>query len=30
MLALGNVNPQLFIAGLLLELESTLNRAAGR
>ncbi len=29
MLALGNVNPQLFIAGLLLELESTLNRAAG-
>lgn len=30
MLALGNVNPQLLIAGLLLELESTLNRAAGR
>lgn len=30
MLALGNVNPQLFIAGLLLELESTLSRAAGR
>ena len=29
MLALGNVNPQLFIAGLLLELESTLDRAAG-
>ena len=28
MLALGNVNPQLFIAGLLLELEATLNRAA--
>jgi len=30
MLALGNVNPQLFIAGLLLELEATLDRAAGR
>lgn len=29
MLALGNVNPQLFVAGLLLELESTLDRAGG-
>ena len=29
MLALGNVNPQLFISALLLELEATFNRAAG-
>jgi len=28
-LALGNVNPQLFVAGLLLELEATLNPTAG-
>ena len=28
MLALGNVNPQLFISGMLLELEETLTRAA--
>ena len=29
MMALGNVNPQLFVAGLLLELESTPRRCGG-
>ncbi|MYA64935.1 MAG: hypothetical protein F4Y21_09855, partial [Gemmatimonadetes bacterium] len=28
MLALGNVNPQLLVSGMLLELEETLTRAA--